>query len=82
MENTTATIAYYVCIVSFFIAAAILVYLVWTKIQDGGTAPTKRAAPRKKAPAKKAVAKKAPAKKAPAKKTAAKKTTAKRTTKR
>lgn len=79
MENTTATIAYYVCIISFFIAAAISVYLVWTKIQDGGAKPSRPAAKRKPA-AKKVAAKKTVAKKTTA--TKAKKSPAKKSTRR
>ncbi len=72
-SSATADLAYYVCIVSFFIAGGVAIYLLWDRIQqhNGRSArakivrPTKKRAPAKKAVAKKkTVAKKAPAKKA------------------
>ena len=89
-SNATADIAYYVCIVSFFIAGGVAIFLLWDKVQqhNAGTKKTARVvkpSAKKKAPVKKAAAKAAPkktaAKKAIAKKPVAKKTTAKRTTK-
>lgn len=79
-SNATTDIAYYVCIVSFFIAGGVAIYLLWDKAQQHKNASgksrvakktTKKAAVKKTA-VKKAVAKKAPAKK-PAKRTTKKK---------
>lgn len=92
VSNATADIAYYVCIVSFFIAGGVAIFLLWDRIQHHKQQGIKRVSrartatktttrkPVKKAAAKKTVAKKVPAKKAPVRKTATKKTT-KRTTK-
>lgn len=80
-SSATADIAYYVCIVSFFIAGGVAIFLLWDKAQQHKqhaakarvVKPTKK--PAKKPVAKKAaVTKKSVAKKAPAKKTTAKKT--------
>lgn len=88
-SNATADIAYYVCIVSFFIAGGVAIFLLWDKVQQHNKRSKKTARvvkpSAKKAPAKKAAAKAAPkkavAKKAPAKKPVAKKAPTKRTTK-
>lgn len=79
-SNATTDIAYYVCIVSFFIAGGVAIYLLWDKAQQHKKTPgksrvvkpTAKKAVAKKTTAKKAVAKKAPAKK-PAKRTTKKK---------
>ncbi len=89
-SNATADIAYYVCIVSFFIAGGVAIFLLWDKVQEHNKQSGKKTArvvkpSAKRAPAKKAAAKAAPkkavAKKAPAKKPATKKAPAKRTAK-
>lgn len=89
-SNATADIAYYVCVVSFFIAGGVAIFLLWDRIQQHNKQSSKKAArivkpTAKKTPAKKAASKVAPkksaAKKAPAKKTATKKAPTKRTTK-
>ena len=82
-SNATADIAYYVCIVSFFIAGGVAIYLLWDRIKQHKhkSIRTRVVRPTRRAPAKKAVAaKKTTAKKASAKKTAAK-MPVKRTTK-
>lgn len=77
VSSATADIAYYICIVSFFIAGGVAIFLLWDKAQQHkkqvGKArvvkPSAKRAAAKKPTAKKAtVAKKAVAKKAPAKK--------------
>lgn len=75
-SNATADIAYYVCIVSFFIAGGVAIYLLWDKVQQHKKPASKARVVKpaaKKAPAKRAATKKVAAKKAPAKKPAAKK---------
>jgi membrane protein implicated in regulation of membrane protease activity len=71
-SSATADLAYYVCIVSFFIAGGVAIYLLWDRIQKQNTKtgrarivkPTKKAVAAKKVVAKKkTTAKKAPAKK-------------------
>jgi hypothetical protein len=72
-SSATADIAYYVCIVSFFIAGGVAIYLLWDRIQRYNAKATRSKVVK---PTKKRVAaKKTAAKKAPAKKTAAKKPT-------
>ena len=83
-SDATTDIAYYVCIVSFFIAGGVAIYLLWDKVQQhnkhAGKARVVKPSAKKTATKKAAVAKKTTAKKAPAKKAAAKKPV-KRTTK-
>lgn len=84
-SSATADIAFYVCIVSFFIAGGVAIYLLWDKVQEHKkpaskariVKPAAKKAVVKRAPAKKAAVKKPVAKKAPAKKPA-KRTTAKK----
>jgi hypothetical protein len=77
-SSATADIAYYVCVVSFFIAGGVAIYLLWDRIQRHNVKASRSKVVR---PSKKRVAaKKTAAKKAPAKKTATKKS-AKRPTK-
>ena len=82
-SSATADAAYYVCIVSFFIAGGVAIYLLWDRTNQHKASmartrvvrPTakKRAGAKKAAtPKKKTTAKKAPAKK-PAKRTTKKK---------
>lgn len=74
-SSATTDIAYYVCVVSFFIAGGVAIFLLWDKAQQHKkhaskariVKPSKKVAS-KKAPAKKVVAKKTAAKKAPVKK--------------
>lgn len=77
-SNATADIAYYVCIVSFFIAGGVAIYLLWDKIHE---TKTKRAARSARSSAARTTARKPAAKKAAAKRPAAKKTTRRTTTK-
>lgn len=80
-SSATADIAYYLCVVSFFIAGGVAIYLLWDRIQHHNAAATrskivkptkKRASAKKTVSAKKATSKKAAAKK-PAKRTAKRK---------
>jgi ABC-type nickel/cobalt efflux system permease component RcnA len=73
-SSATADAAYYICIVSFFIAGGVAIYLLWDRTNqhkaNAAKARTVRPSAKKRAPAKKAAApkKKTTAKKAPAKK--------------
>lgn len=73
-SNATADIAYYICIVSFFIAGGVAIYLLWDRIQQHNARVSRARVvkPTKKRAAKKSVAKKSAAKK-PAKRTSKKK---------
>lgn len=82
-SNATAEVAYYICIISFFIAGGVAIYLLWDKVQESkqAAAPKKRTVAKKvvaKPEAKKAAAKKAPVKKAAVKKPVVKKAAAKK----
>lgn len=82
-SNATAEVAYYICIISFFIAGGVAIYLLWDKVQESksAAAPKKRTVAKKAAAkpvVKKTVAKKAPVKKAAVKKPATKKAVAKK----
>lgn len=75
-SNTTTDIAYVVCIVSFFIAGGVAIYLLWDNIHKTG---------KKRAAARSRVSRPSTSRKAPAKKSAAKKVAkkpVKKTTKR
>ena len=77
-SSATADIAYYICVVSFFIAGGVAIFLLWDKAQQHKKQASKTRVVKpsaKKVAAKKTVTKKAVSKKAPAKKPA------KRTTK-
>lgn len=82
-SNATAEVAYYICIISFFIAGGVAIYLLWDKVQESkvAAAPKKRTGAKKavaKPVAKKTTAKKASIKKADVKKPVAKKAVAKK----
>lgn len=70
-SSATADIAYYVCVVSFFIAGGVAIYLLWDRIQHHKqigsrgkvVKPTKKRVAAKKSATKKTTAKK-PAKRA------------------
>lgn len=74
-SSATADIAYYICIVSFFVAGGVAIYLLLDKIKEHKSAPTKKSHVVKPArvAAKKPTVKKPAAKKVTAKKPIAKK---------
>lgn len=77
-SSATADIAYYICIVSFFVAGGVAIYLLLDKIKEHGAKSSPKARIVKPASRKKPVPKKTTAKPVVAKKTVAKKSVVKK----